>query len=57
MSTQEQRARAYCHSIHADPDAMVTGINKYGFGHADRITQARWRWYVGAVIQQQHAAE
>lgn len=57
MSTQEQRARAYCHSIHADPDAMVSGINKYGFGHADRITQARWRWYVGAVIQQQHAAE
>jgi hypothetical protein len=56
VSTQEQRARAYCHSIGANPDAMVSGVN-WRFGHADRITQARWRWYVGAVIQQQHAAE
>lgn len=36
---------------------MVTGVNKYVFGHAEQITQPRWCWYVGAKIQHHHAAE
>ena len=45
--SQEQEARAYCHGLGLDPDEMVSGVNRSGFGHADRVTMERWRWYIG----------
>jgi hypothetical protein len=57
VTPQERNARAYCHSIGADPDEIVWGLRPCPFGQVNRFSQARWRWYVGAKIQQQFAAE
>jgi hypothetical protein len=57
MTSEERNARAYCHSIGANPDEVVWGLKPGAFGQVRRISQARWRFYVGARIQQQHAAE
>jgi hypothetical protein len=57
VTPQERNARAYCLSIGANPDEPVSGVNKEAFGHGHRVTAPRWSWYVGAVVQHQHAAE
>jgi len=46
----EDRAKAYCASIGADPDEIVVGFRRYrdGFLHRDR--KPRWQWYVGAEL-------
>lgn len=44
----EQNARAYCRSIGADPDEWVDGHDEIRFGTRLRMSQPRWRWYVGA---------
>jgi len=53
MTSAEQSARRYCHSIGADPDEMVWGGGRL----TERTYKPRWRWYVGAKIQHKHAAE
>lgn len=53
MTPAEQSARAYCHSIGADPDEIVWGGGRL----RDRICKPRWCWYVGAKIEHKHAAE
>jgi hypothetical protein len=57
VTPQERNARAYCLSIGADPDELVWGVRPAPFGQVNQFTMPRWRWYVGAKIQQQHAAE
>ena len=57
MSTQEQRARAYCRSIGANPDQVVKSWHGFEAGGGYFTTAPRWTLYLGAVIQQQHAAE
>lgn len=57
MTLQERNARAYCLSIGANPDELVWGpANDFSRPKA-RVRAPRWHWYVGAKIQQQHAAE
>jgi hypothetical protein len=53
MSDQERSARAYCHSISANPDEIVWGGGRI----QNRTYKPRWQWYVGAKIQHSHAAE
>lgn len=44
--SQEQDARAYCASIGADPDEVVSGyIRHHSACHWTRMP--RWRWYLG----------
>lgn len=64
MTSAEQTARAYCHSIGADPDEVVGGYSApvlpvlRGWREARVWTTCpRWRWYIGAKIQHKHAAE
>ncbi|MGX9980684.1 hypothetical protein [Methylobacterium fujisawaense] len=57
MTHQERNARAYCLSIGANPDELVWGPANDFFRPKARIQAPRWHWYVGAKIQQQHAAE
>lgn len=47
----EADARAYCHSIGADPDERVKGWLKETGGWGPprlQITRPRWEWYVSA---------
>ncbi len=53
MTPQERNDRAYCLSIGANPDEIVWGYA----GQKVKSHAPRWRFYVGAKIQQQHAAE
>jgi predicted RNA-binding protein with PUA-like domain len=57
VTPQERNARAYCHSIFADPDELVWGPANSFFRPKARVKKPRWQWYVGAVVQHQHAAE
>lgn len=57
MTSQERNARDYCHSIGADPDALVRGYDFKTYGHRGVMVQLRWRWYVNAVVTQKEAAE
>lgn len=45
--TAEDRARAYCREIKADPDEAVWGQRVKG----GRFLQPRWCWYVGASLK------
>lgn len=60
MSDQERSARAYCHSISANPDEIIWGYSQKAApipkGRV-RSHAPRWQWYVGAKIQHSHAAE
>jgi hypothetical protein len=61
VTPQERNARAYCLSIGANPDEIVGGYPTPKFfwrtGIREWVKAPRWSWYVGAKIQQQHAAE
>lgn len=57
MSHQERNARAYCRSIGSDPDEVVKAWHGYAHGSGYFTAAPRWTLYLGAVIQQQHAAE
>ena len=46
----EDKARAYCVSIGADPDELIVGWSRNKWGGLDRYESERWRWYVGAEI-------
>jgi len=52
MNYGESNARAYCRSIGADPDEIIVGFNREGDFGLVRYESERWRWYVGAVIEE-----